>query len=417
MSYTNEKLKGGEIMQLQELMIGKLQTFPTAKNEIDFKSDKSGKEGSTFNDVLKTTVGNGRDVRNSQGYSSRTSRNADVRENASVSAEPKAYKQIVLEKQMQSSGAKTQSSENKPVEETKTEKPKDAKQPSESQDQNSAVFFNVLAQNLGLNPEELQTVLDAAGVTPEELSEASGTKEISDKIASVLGLDEGQSKILVQLLNNLKANTVSNVQGVSNVKAEKKEFQADIAKVQLVSSAEASEESTETLVNTDKVPNINEFSALVLKAKLKLNSIKEGLSSENSSSEAESTVAEALTSIVPEIKAAASNENADAAKTGSKALEDAANITLKADKPGNTKEEQNVTASKADNTVPVSAKAEKADEVRGRFLSGGRVLCRQRRHRKLLAKFLLFGPVLASHYLVASDELQRHLDGHGLLSR
>lgn len=66
-------------------------------------------------------------------------------------------------------------------------------------------LMNCIAQLLGLNPADFLKLLQAANITPEELANATDVRQLTDRLAAVLGLNGEQSGVLKDLLEMIKA--------------------------------------------------------------------------------------------------------------------------------------------------------------------------------------------------------------------
>lgn len=138
--------------------------------------------------------------------------------------------------------------------------------------------INCFAQALGLNPGEFRQLLKAVGVAPEELANVTDVRQLASKLSEVLELNPDQSKTLGDLLELAKAQVQAAV-GVGALKNQTVETKSGSVSVETGNHVKSTKDAPEIeVVRVQNKPD-TDFSALMVKMKLKLDELQGRLNS------------------------------------------------------------------------------------------------------------------------------------------
>lgn len=144
--------------------------------------------------------------------------------------------------------------------------------------------INCFAQALGLNPGEFKQLLKAADIAPEELIAVTDVKQLTAKLAEVLGLNPEQTDTLNSVFELVKAQVQAAMEPKTpegKQSLETSDTPADGAT--LVKTAKDTPEIE--VVRVQNRPDAD-FSALAVKMKLKLDEMQNGLNGNQTTNEA-----------------------------------------------------------------------------------------------------------------------------------
>lgn len=183
-------------MILREMMLESLQgmALPVQGGTAVAVQDKAGDRKPAFGDVLKSTVrakeSGGSDVKGigSEG-------NGDRKE---IKTFGELRSKIAREDKKAHAGAKLEDGDDTLNGRKKTAPGGKAGGVAAEE------MVNAFAQVLGMNPDEFGKLLQAAGISPEELTTMTDLRQLSDRLAAALGLNEEQSGALKEIFDMVK---------------------------------------------------------------------------------------------------------------------------------------------------------------------------------------------------------------------
>lgn len=138
------------------------------------------------------------------------------------------------------------------------------------QDLKAGMVLNCLAQLMGVKPEEMSKLLDAAGIKPEDLAGASAPELISSKLSTVLGIDSGMQETLAKILKIVNSQVDTAISDLAQTPAENDAEVETVEKLMFQLKAKTESGSNEDRETGFHTLNTSELEELQAKLKVKL---------------------------------------------------------------------------------------------------------------------------------------------------